>query len=466
MQTKNWFEVSKQGLKELQEGKPKHYAARELIQNAWDEDITVCEFTSNFGSGIAQLMVRDDNPEGFKNIADAFTLFAPTSKRSNAEKRGRFNLGEKQVLAIAESARIETTKGIVIFNKDGRHQKSESLAKGSVVIVTIKMSKEEYDEILKEVQTYLIPENIKFIVNGVEMDYRKSYKTIPEVSLLTEVETNGVLRRTLRKTSIDVYKTSGKARLYEMGLPVTEIECQFDVNVNQRVPLSIDRDTVPPSYLKAVFAEVLNATHGDIVEEDSSAVWIREATSDKRISSEAMKSIVEKRFGDKVVVANPFDPQANDEAIAHGYRVIRGRELSKEEWSNVQSAEAIKSSTELFGSGTTPSKTYDPDENMLKVADLAKRIAKRCLGINITVSFASWDGSVAAQFGDNHLSFNVQNLGKKFFSVPVSEQTIDIIVHEISHSAGSHTEHAYHEQITKLAGQLTMLALKEPEFFK
>ena len=38
IQTKSWFEVSKDGLKKLQLGKPKHYAIRELLQNAMDED--------------------------------------------------------------------------------------------------------------------------------------------------------------------------------------------------------------------------------------------------------------------------------------------------------------------------------------------------------------------------------------------------------------------------------------------
>ena len=78
MQTKNWFEVSKQGLKELQDGKPKHYAARELIQNAWDEKIAICDFIATYSKGIAQFIVNDDNPEGFKNLTDAYTLFAPT----------------------------------------------------------------------------------------------------------------------------------------------------------------------------------------------------------------------------------------------------------------------------------------------------------------------------------------------------------------------------------------------------
>lgn len=35
MKNKSWFEASKEGLRELQEGKPKHFIARELIQNAY-----------------------------------------------------------------------------------------------------------------------------------------------------------------------------------------------------------------------------------------------------------------------------------------------------------------------------------------------------------------------------------------------------------------------------------------------
>ncbi len=32
MTNKNWFEVDKEGLKQLQAGKPKHYLVRELIK--------------------------------------------------------------------------------------------------------------------------------------------------------------------------------------------------------------------------------------------------------------------------------------------------------------------------------------------------------------------------------------------------------------------------------------------------
>ena len=108
MNEKKWFEVSRKGLKQLQEGKPKEFVVRELIQNAWDEDISKCYVTIIQKDGTANILVEDDCPEGFKDITHAFTLFAPTCKRSDPQKRGRFNIGEKQVLAICRHAIVKT----------------------------------------------------------------------------------------------------------------------------------------------------------------------------------------------------------------------------------------------------------------------------------------------------------------------------------------------------------------------
>jgi len=41
-----------------------------------------------------------------------------------------------------------------------------------------------------------------------------------------------------------------------------------------------------------------------------------------------------------------------------------------------------------------------------------------------------------------------------------------LILHELGHYAGNHTEEAYHKLITKMCGELVILALEEPEFFK
>lgn len=463
MNKNNWFEVSKEGLKQLQLGKPKHYVARELIQNAWDEDIKVCKFDSDWKDGITYISVEDDSPEGFKNLRDAFTLFAPTYKRANPEKRGRFNLGEKQALAICDKAKIETTKGSVSFDKSGRTQSTKKKDVGSKVSVELKMTKEEYEEMLETVKNYLVPQNIEFLVNGDKMMYSKPFKTI-RISLPTEIEENGVLKKTLRMSEVNILKTDGMSFLYEMGIPVVETECQFGIDVQQKIPLSIDRDSVPHSYVSILYAEVLNATYEEVDEDNSSQVWVREASAHKRINSDAVKAIVTKRYGDKVVVANPFDKNSIDDAIAAGYKVITGNELSKEEWANIRESEAIKSSSDLFGSRTTSAEPYEADENMLAVAELAKKIAKKCLRIDIRVEFAKWDG-VAAQYGDQVLSFNVKVLGKTFFVPPLSSRTLDIILHELGHEKGQHTEKGYHEAITRMGGELIMFALENSKFF-
>lgn len=460
---KNWFEVSKEGLKQLQLGKSKYYVARELVQNAWDEDIKVCKFDSEWESGIAHISVEDDSEEGFRNLKDAFTLFAPTYKRANPEKRGRFNLGEKQALAICDKAIIETTKGTILFDKMGRTENKKKRDTGSKISVELKMSKTEYDEMLEVVKNYLVPKNIEFLINGVKVIYSSPYKSI-RISLPTEIEENGVLKKTLRMTEVNILKTDGKSFLYEMGIPVVEIDSQFGIDVLQKVPLSVDRDSVSHSYIAILYAEVLNATFEDVNEDNSSEVWIREATAHKRISQDAVKSIVNKRYGDKVVVANPFDKNSIDNAIAAGYKVITGKELSKEEWTNVRKSETIKSSSDVFGSKTTSAESCEVDANMLVVAELAKKIAQKCLGIDIQVEFAKWDG-VAAQYGNRCLTFNVKVLGKNFFNPSLSSQILDLILHEIGHEKGHHTEKNYHETLTKMAGELIMTAISDKNFF-
>ncbi|MEK9208246.1 MAG: hypothetical protein AAB922_07190, partial [Patescibacteria group bacterium] len=106
-----WFEVDKDGLAILQAGKPRHYILRELIANAWDEEITECSVDLSFEKGFATAIVIDDCPEGFKDLRDSFTLFRDTCKRADPRKRGRFNVGEKQAIALCNYAKIESTKG-------------------------------------------------------------------------------------------------------------------------------------------------------------------------------------------------------------------------------------------------------------------------------------------------------------------------------------------------------------------
>jgi len=467
LKAKSWFEVDQKGFAQLQGGKPKTYIPRELIQNAWDEDITECNVNLRHSSGRVIAKVTDDSPEGFRDLADSFTLFKETYKRGEPTKRGRFNLGEKQAIARCTYARIETTKGTVIFDRKGRHANKIKREKGSSVEVVFQASKSEYEEVLSALKQYLPPQHIRFIVNGVQIPTRTPLKTV-SATLMTENNEAGVFKRTTRKTDLHIHRADGTAYLYEIGLPVTTIECKYSVDIQQKVPLSVDRETVPEAYLKDVYAEVLNATANELQANEASETWVRLGSEDERVQKEALKQVIQKRYGDNVVIANPFDKVSIDDALAHGYKTVYGSEMSKEEWQRIKDFGLIQSSSEVFSHEFVSAEPYEPNEAMTKVAELAKKIAQRFLNISLTTAFlSSPQATTAASYNPatKTLTFNVAKLGTLFFIPPANPKVLSLILHELGHENGLHTESSYHETITDLAGKLVVTALTEPEFF-
>jgi len=335
------FEVDIKGLRELQSGKPIWFVIRELIQNAFDEQITMCSVDFKYERGRAHITVIDDSPEGFSDLSDAYTLFKNTKKRVNSRTRGRFNFGEKQVLCLCDTAKIETTTGSLLFDAEGRHSLRKKREKGSQVYIAIKMTKEDYQSCISYCHSILVPQHINLSVTvegeeGFKVEYKEPFKKFSS-KLLTELSQDGEFKRITKETEVYIHKSEGTSFIYEMGIPVCEIDCAFNVDVQQKVPLNTDRDNVDQKFLKAVYADVLNETYEDINAENSSETWVRVATQSDRINKEAVTDIFTKRYGDKAVIANPFDKKSIDEAITNGYRVIYSNELSGEELQKARS---------------------------------------------------------------------------------------------------------------------------------
>ena len=139
-----WFAVDRKGLAKLLERKGKEFVLFELVQNAWDEQTTMVSVTLEriAGTRQARLTVKDDNPEGFRDLTHAFTLFAESEKRYNEKLRGRFNLGEKLVLALCDEASISSTTGTIVFDEDGRHARRTKTDRGSVFEGTLRQTQE------------------------------------------------------------------------------------------------------------------------------------------------------------------------------------------------------------------------------------------------------------------------------------------------------------------------------------
>src|SRR5215467_5436909 len=149
-----WFEVDADGLAKLVRRKGMSFVLYELLQNAYDTEATkvTVELKPIKGKALARLVVEDNDPTGFAKLDHGFTLFAESLKKSDPSKRGRFNLGEKLVIAACERATLQSTTGTIYFERKGkelkRRESREKLKAGSRFEAEIRMTRDELQEVL------------------------------------------------------------------------------------------------------------------------------------------------------------------------------------------------------------------------------------------------------------------------------------------------------------------------------
>lgn len=483
-----WFNVDKRGLGKLLERKGKQFILYELVQNAWDENTTRVDIALKrlkAGDNLAYLEVRDDNPTGFSDLSYAFTLFAESEKKSNAEKRGRFNLGEKLVLALCEEATIMSTKGTVIFCSEGRKTSDQKTPAGTVFSAKLRLSQAELNEFEEAANRLLPPGNIATYFNGKLIEPRLAVKNIHGVTLPTELSNgDGVLRSTTRKTVVELFepRIGESPMIYEMGIPVVETEGRWHIDISQKVPLNMDRDNVTPAYLGQLRAIVAEYMINDLTTEDANSAWVRDAMTrhGDKMPTETVERLTELRFGAKRVIYDPTDLEANARAVAAGYTVVHGGSMNKAEWEAAKRAGAI-----LPAGKVTPSpKPFKPDGSALKMlpvdrwtdaikayAQYAARIGERLTGCPMRIKVANdvnWH--FVGCYGRGELTVNVARVGYDWFEGALSGKLTainDFLIHEFGHHyCGNHLDEAYYDALTMLGGKLTQLALDEPKLFK
>lgn len=480
--TASWFNVDKEGLSKLMERKGKEFILYELLQNSWDTNAKKVDVSLRRSElkGYADIEVIDDHPEGWKELAHAWTLYAESEKKGDAQKRGRFNLGEKLVLALCRTARIETTTGGVAFDDAGRHTLRTKRVSGSRFFATVRMNQEERISVAAAFLKLIPPSGVVTTLNGATiLPSRVPLKTI-EATLSTEIaDEGGVLRRSSRRAQIEIYEPlpGETASIYEMGIPIVETGDRWHYNVGQKVPLNSDRDNVTPAYLQGLRTAVLNAMHESISKEDAVASWARDAAADPAVAPAAVETVMTHRFGDKRVSADPNDPEGTKLAMSLGYTVVPGGSLSGGEWANVKRDQVI-----LPAGKVTPSpKPYSPDgeqlkivppekytEGMTRIADYARALSRELMGAWIVVQIATevtWP--YAATFAPGHLTFNLGRLGHAWFNAAPGLEVDRLLIHEFGHHySADHLSEKYHDALCDLGAKMTALAINIPEFFK
>ena len=474
------FVADKRGLEKILARRGKHFAVVELIQNALDENVTRVDviLEPNGQRGRHILRVEDDAPEGFQDIRHAYTLFAESNKKADPTKMGRFNLGEKLVVAACDSASITTTTGCVIFEGDGRTLGRKSTTAGSVFDGIIRMTQEEAAKTAEIVRQVLVPDGVKLIFNGDVIEPRVPIAEF-KVILPTEIgDEEGYLRPTKRKTSIRVYEPrNGEVpALYEVALPVVEIGDQWHLSIGQKVPLNMDRDNVTPAFLRRVRMLVLNHMAERLPEDAAAASWVGEALGDPEVASKVVEVILAKRYGEKRVVRDPSDPEANNIAVSRGYVVIEPRSHTKAEWENIRRAGAalpagqVTPSPKPYLLDGTPLKEI-PENNwtdgMRQTVSYVRALGEKLIGRAVLVRIVDdprW--RFLATFGDGRLTLNKGCLSSKWFDLGPSEEVHELLIHEFSHHfSANHLSSEFHDACCQLGAKLTQLAMNDPAFF-
>lgn len=118
--SQNRFEVDHIGLKLQMKSVSPFRVVQEIIANSFDEDtVKNINVSIKFERPYVVIAVEDDGI-GFKDIADVFTMYKYSEKRKDTEKRGRFNLGEKQFFSLAEDGYVETGNYRIKFQGSNR----------------------------------------------------------------------------------------------------------------------------------------------------------------------------------------------------------------------------------------------------------------------------------------------------------------------------------------------------------
>jgi len=475
------FEVDRKGLGKILARRGIQFAVLELLQNAFDENTTevLISLAPTEVRGTYCLSVLDDNPTGFADLTHAYTLFAESKKKGDPEKRGRFNLGEKLVIAVAKRAKISTTTGTVYFEPGGRRETREKRMNGSLVEVDLRLTKEELQDVRKAIGSVIPPRNVRVEVKLLFPDALLHFVVRPgepiatfRATLPTEIaDDEGYLRPTQRQTNVEVYEVEpgDVATIYEMGIPVVETGDTYHVNILQKVPLNMDRDNVTPGYLRRLRTEVLEATRHLLTREVANQTWVTDALNSNDVSEGAVQAIVKQRFGDKVVVQDPSDPEGTKLAVAQGYTVIPAGSFNKDQWSNIRRAGAAlpagkvtpSNSKIMFSSSPDAKDVTYPREKWTRGMRLhvlfAKRLGEELLRGRVYVDIVNDFGrGYGACFGDGQLLFNVAGLGKEWFSQnPLDEKVLELLVHEFGHHySEDHLSSKYHDALCKLGARL------------
>lgn len=439
------LEIDIQGYRQSLQPKGKPRILVEGLSNAFDTHTDVVLVTFAQKDGWADLMIKDNDPDGFVNLKDAWTLFAASNRREDPEARGRFGQGEKELIAIAVDGgllSITSTKGSVRFTKTGRVEEAAKTPHGTVLEARLKMNQAEAREFVTLMRAIIVPKGLVFRFNGEVIERAEPVKTVRETLDTVIWDAEGNMKDTRRATSIELFETDDVAYIYELGIPVVEHDGRFHINVGQKVPLNATRDNVKPAYLRKLREIMLNSTHELLTREDMTTPWVRAALPNS--TPEALTSYRDTVHGKNAVIFDPSNPEATKRATDQGWQIIHGGTYNKEAWSRLKeivkpAGQVIQTHIQTSPDGIPPIPREQWTEGMHAVAGYVGEVGHYVLGYKPDVEFMPTNCGTggkrySASWSSGTVSFYLRHLGKGWPD-GVDQETLDrLIIHEFTHA--------------------------------
>jgi hypothetical protein len=465
MKNNAWIKVDLAGFGLLNRSRPRVAILHDLLANAFDENATRVDVTLKpiaGQRGRALLVVKDDCPDGFADLRDAYTLYRPSGKKENPTQRGRFNEGEKFVLSLCDSATISSTTGTIEFKQGGQRRRLRKTTDiGSEFQGVLRVTQQDVTRMLSDIRRTIVPTGFTVTVNGQALKNHPAVRSL-DASLPTVIaDSEGVLRRTHRKTGITLHDPGAEASfVYEMGIPVCEIDTPWSINVGQKIPLNRDRDNITASYRATLLAAVLDAAVDLLTKQQASAGWVKDALP--AAGRRAVTAATSKMFGQGWVIVSPSDPEANKNAMAHGKTVVTGGTLSREAWAAVREGGAAKPSSVDY-SMKPPAGDREAVQATGELADALKAYATEVATylLDRAVNVEVWD-EPKDDFVGRYNGSIILNLGRLLKSGEELGLSVDsILIHECAHEfAHDHYTAKFWEACTRLGAKLRGLSTR------
>jgi hypothetical protein len=476
----SWLEVDVDGLRKTLSRKGKVWALHELIQNSWDAEATQVNVTlTKPKDGASTLTCLDDAPGGFADLTHAHTLFAESDKKDKVMKRGRFSAGDKYVLALMRSATVTSTTGQIVFQQNGQRKTNDKHTEvGSEFKGVLSLTEDDYNDIVSRIFSIIPPVDAATFVNGKQIPVRKPVHTF-KVVLPTEVaDDSGILRSRKREATVNLYAVQDgeKPSLYEMGIPVVSLDesLKWHVDVQQKVPLNIERDNVTPTYLKTLYTALVTEKVDEITEEVASSAWVTTALENEKTEKRIVKKVFDTRFGKNAVLHDQGDIGSNKEAVANGKTVVPRGSMTPAMRKNVLAA-GVKKAGEEYSTKFLGSDKVIPEDQMTKGQRQFRQFIQDAAPL--VLPERPLKGIRFVNDDDAKMEGCTQWLDPKGFVFTVNvayhdvndwAENYSLFIHELAHFFVQRNDHLFSgfwRSVDNMGGRLAAVALTHPELF-